>query len=98
MMIIFQVKFSTSQHLFTNISQTTATRYRILTNVRIQLLGYFEELEVNGNRFVYYSISEWYVKGQCMCNGHSGVCVPQPGEESVDSKVRRMFLYSIPVV
>ncbi len=29
-----------------------------------------------------------------MCNGHSGVCVPQPGEESVDSKVRRMFIFN----
>ncbi len=86
------MKFSTSQHLSPNISETTATRYRTLTNIRIQLLGYFEELELNGNRFVYFSISEWYVKGQCMCHGHSGVCVPQPGEESVDSKVRKNHL------
>ena len=82
-----QVTFSTSQHLSTSISQEVATQYKTVTNLRVQLLDYFQELELSQDSFVYYAISEWYVMGQCLCNGHSDTCVPLPGDQMVPNKV-----------
>lgn len=79
--------FSTSEHLPPSVSESESIQYRSITNIRIQLLEYFAELELNGNEFVYFSISEWYVNGLCKCNGHAETCIPQGGEELVDNKV-----------
>ena len=51
-------------------------------------MGQFEELELSGPMYQYYSISEWIVNGQCLCNGHASMCVPQAVEEIAANKVR----------
>lgn len=79
--------FSTAQHISPNITRDAATDYQTVTNIRIQLLEVFDELQLNGDSYVYHAISEWYVNGQCKCYGHSASCVPQPGEEVIPSKV-----------
>lgn len=86
--LFLQVTFSTAQHLSFNISEIEATRYRTVTNIRIQLLEYFEENELRGNSSIYFSISEWYVNGTCMCNGHSGICSRQTNDQVVPDKVK----------
>lgn len=80
-----QVTFSTSQHLSSD--SIDAINYRTLTNLRVQLLDRFVEIELSEQRFQYYSVSEWLVWGSCLCNGHAATCTPANGETIATDKV-----------
>ena len=88
-----QVNFLTSQHLPSDI--VDATNYRTLTNLRVRLLDQFVELMISGQRFQYYSVSEWLIWGSCLCNGHAASCTPGVDEKMATDKVESKYLLSL---
>lgn len=88
-----QVTFSTSQHLSPDTAN--ANNYRTVTNLRVQLLDQFVEIELSGPRFQYYSLSEWLIWGSCLCNGHASRCTPRDGETLATNKVTNRTCSSV---
>ena len=79
---VMQVTFSTSQHVPPEAAD--ATNYRTITNLRVQLIDQFIELQLSGESTQYYSLSEWLIWGSCLCNGHAALCTPASGETTTN--------------
>ena len=89
---LMQVTFSTSQH--STPDALDAISYRTVTNLRVQLIDRFVEIQLSDQRFQYYSLSEWLIWGSCLCNGHAAVCTPANGEMMAMDKVHLCYHYT----
>lgn len=85
LLAFLQTTFSTSSHFYLGITDDEILEYQNITNLRLNLLGTHANLSSETER--YYGISEWFVNGTCLCNGHAEECAPMQGETGPSDKV-----------
>ena len=100
LLAFLQITFNTSSHFYDGITDDEILEYQNITNLRLNLLGTHAQLFSETER--YYGISEWFVYGTCLCNGHADQCVPLPEETGPSDKVCYInpficFSYKLPL-
>lgn len=80
-----QITFNTSSHFYSGITDNERIEYQNVTNLRLSLLRKHTAEAIETER--YYGISEWFVYGTCLCNGHADQCAPLPEETGPLNKV-----------
>ena len=86
-----QIAFNTSSHFYSGITDDEILEYQTITNLRLNLRR--AHTDISSEEESYYAISEWFVYGTCLCNGHADQCAPLPEETGPSDKVCYINLY-----